>query len=106
MFEAFGPEHLLPLFKGALWTIVLCVISGVIGSVAGMILGLARTSPSRIARWISDVHDARIELDSAPGRGTRVVVRFPTAREPAPAARDEAMPPGAAGTGSGSLSRS
>jgi polar amino acid transport system permease protein len=56
MFEAFGPEHLLPLLKGAVWTIVLCVISGVIGSVAGMILGLARTSPSRIARWISGIY--------------------------------------------------
>ena len=56
MFEAFGPEHLLSLLKGAVWTIVLCVISGVIGSIAGMILGLARTSPSRIARWISAIY--------------------------------------------------
>jgi polar amino acid transport system permease protein len=56
MFEAFGPEHLLPLLTGAVWTIVLCAISGVIGSIAGMILGLARTSPSRIARWISAVY--------------------------------------------------
>lgn len=56
MFDAFGPEHLLPLVKGALWTIVLCVTSGIIGSVAGMILGLARTSPSRIARWISSIY--------------------------------------------------
>jgi amine acid ABC transporter, permease protein, 3-TM region, His/Glu/Gln/Arg/opine family len=56
MFEAFGPEHLIPLLKGAVWTIVLCVTSGIIGSIAGMILGLARTSPSRIARWISAIY--------------------------------------------------
>lgn len=56
MFETFGWDDLLPLAKGALLTIVLCVTSGVIGSIAGMVLGLARTSPSRIARWISAVY--------------------------------------------------
>ncbi len=34
-------------------------------------LGLA------IARWIADVHGARIDVASEPGRGTRVVIRFP-----------------------------
>ena len=29
-----------------------------------------------IAKWIADVHDARIALTSEPGRGTRVTVRF------------------------------
>ena len=30
-----------------------------------------------IAQWIATAHDARITLDSAPGRGTRVTVTFP-----------------------------
>ena len=34
-------------------------------------LGLA------IARWIADVHGARIELASPPGGGTRVTIIFP-----------------------------
>jgi signal transduction histidine kinase len=36
-------------------------------------LGLA------IARWIADVHAARIDVTSEPGRGTRVAIRFPAA---------------------------
>ena len=32
-----------------------------------------------IAKWIADAHRAEIEIDSAPGRGTRVEVRFPAA---------------------------
>ena len=34
-------------------------------------LGLA------IARWIADLHGARIDLSSQPGEGTQVVVTFP-----------------------------
>ncbi|MBV9774851.1 MAG: HAMP domain-containing histidine kinase [Gemmatimonadetes bacterium] len=30
-----------------------------------------------IARWIADAHGARIDLESEPGRGTRVLLRFP-----------------------------
>lgn len=56
MFEAFGWQDLIPLFKGALLTIVLCVTSGILGSVVGVILGLARTSPSRLARWVSAIY--------------------------------------------------
>ncbi len=41
--------------------------------VEGAGLGLA------IARWIADVHGARIELTSRPGAGTRVAISFPTA---------------------------
>ncbi len=36
-------------------------------------LGLA------IARWIADAHGARIDVTSEPGKGTRVVIRFPPA---------------------------
>lgn len=56
MFEPFGWQHLTPLFKGALLTILLVLTSGVIGSILGMILGLARTSPSRLARWVSSIY--------------------------------------------------
>ncbi|MEJ2218177.1 MAG: HAMP domain-containing sensor histidine kinase [Gemmatimonadota bacterium] len=42
---------------------------------AGAGLGLS------IARWIADVHDASIAIDSEPGRGTRVVVSFPLEEE-------------------------
>src|SRR6266516_3168706 len=41
--------------------------------VEGAGLGLA------IARWIADVHGARIELTARPGAGTRVAISFPTA---------------------------
>jgi signal transduction histidine kinase len=41
------------------------------GRTAGAGLGLA------IARWIAETHDAEIVLDSEPGRGTRVTIRFP-----------------------------
>jgi len=56
MFEPFGWQHLSPLVKGAEFTIVLCVISGVIGSVFGVLLGLAKTSPNRVARWLSAIY--------------------------------------------------
>jgi len=41
--------------------------------VEGAGLGLA------IARWIADIHGARIELTSRPGAGTRVAISFPSA---------------------------
>ena len=34
-----------------------------------------------IARWIADVHGARITIDSKPGRGTTVAVHFPVGEE-------------------------
>ena len=48
------------------------------GGASGAGLGLA------IARWIADVHGAQIEVTSAPGKGTRLAIRFPPS---APAAR-------------------
>lgn len=56
MFEGFGWQYLLPLAKGVLWTIALCLTSGILGSVLGLALGLARTSPSRVARWVSAIY--------------------------------------------------
>jgi signal transduction histidine kinase len=37
-----------------------------------------------IARWITDAHDATIDVSSALGTGTRVTVTFPTASAPSP----------------------
>lgn len=56
MFADFSWYHLIPLAKGALMTIVLCTISGAIGTVFGMILGIAKTSPLRLTRWASIIY--------------------------------------------------
>lgn len=50
---------------------------GVPGGPAGAGLGLA------IAQWIADAHHARIEIRSEPGRGTAILVRFPSDTAPA-----------------------
>jgi Signal transduction histidine kinase len=44
-----------------------------------------------IARWIADMHRAEIDIDSAPGRGTRVEVRFPAADVPRSSGRRERL---------------
>jgi signal transduction histidine kinase len=46
------------------------------GRAPGAGLGLS------IARWIADVHDATIAIDSDPGHGTTVVVTFPLGENP------------------------
>lgn len=56
MYEAFGWPHVLILLNGAVLTLALCVTSGICGSIFGVVLGLARTSPSRIARWLSAIY--------------------------------------------------
>jgi len=56
MLREFGWQDLEPLFRGALWTIALCMSSGFIGTVVGLVLGLAATSPSRVARWVSTIY--------------------------------------------------
>ena len=56
MLRAFNWHDLEPLFRGALWTIALCVSSGVLGTAFGLVLGLAATSPSKIARRISKAY--------------------------------------------------
>jgi polar amino acid transport system permease protein len=53
MLRSFNWHDLEALGRGALWTIALCATSGVLGSLLGMILGLAATSPNRLARWIA-----------------------------------------------------
>lgn len=49
-------QYLPPLLRGAGLTIVVCVASGVIGSLIGIVLGTAKASPSRIARVLSGIY--------------------------------------------------
>jgi len=56
MLRSFGWGDFESLLRGAMWTIILCVVSGSLGTVLGLILGVAATSPSRIARWISALY--------------------------------------------------
>lgn len=56
MFADFSWYHLIPLAKGALMTVVLCAVAGVLGTVLGMVLGVAKTSPLRFARWIAAIY--------------------------------------------------
>ena len=54
-FSGFG-QYLPSLLHGALLTIYLCVVSGVIGTLLGLIVGTARSSPIRSVRWLSAVY--------------------------------------------------
>jgi polar amino acid transport system permease protein len=56
MLRGLNWDDVASLLRGAAWTIALCVSSGVIGTVAGLLLGLAATSPSRAARWVSRIY--------------------------------------------------
>ena len=56
MLRSFGWQDLEALLRGALWTLALCVTSGILGTVLGLALGLAATSPSRVARWVAYVY--------------------------------------------------
>ncbi|MEO6881403.1 MAG: amino acid ABC transporter permease [Mycobacteriaceae bacterium] len=56
MLRSFEWQDLESLGRGALWTLALCATSGVIGTILGAILGLAATSPSRIARWVAGIY--------------------------------------------------
>ena len=56
MFEDFGWHHLIPIAKGAWYTIVLCFFSFIFGSVIGLVIGLGVTSKNKVAQWISTVY--------------------------------------------------
>lgn len=56
MFRPFDWQDLVPLIEGAWLTIQLCAVSGILGVIFGLVLGIARTSPSRTARWISTIY--------------------------------------------------
>ncbi|MGH3439302.1 MAG: ABC transporter permease subunit, partial [Sciscionella sp.] len=49
-------QYIPPLLQGLGYTALLVAISGAIGSVAGMLLGMAGTSPLLPARWVSNIY--------------------------------------------------
>lgn len=59
--------------------------SASIAEAEGIGLGLA------ISRHMADLMDARLQLESQPGRGTRVSIRLPLAQQPAPIATTESL---------------
>ncbi len=56
MLRSFNAGDFESLLRGAEWTLALCATSGVIGTLVGLILGLAATSPSRIARGVATAY--------------------------------------------------
>jgi polar amino acid transport system permease protein len=54
MFD-FG-QFMPPLIRGALLTIFLCVVSGAIGTVIGVVFGIARSAPLAIIRWVASIY--------------------------------------------------
>lgn len=56
MLRSFGWPDFVSLLHGALWTILLCVTSGALGTLFGLVLGVAATSPSRVARWLATAY--------------------------------------------------
>jgi len=53
MLRSFNWHDMEGLLRGAGWTLALCVTSGVLGTLLGILLALAATSPVRIARWVA-----------------------------------------------------
>lgn len=56
MLRSFNANDLEALLRGAMWTLALCATSGVLGTAIGLVLGLAATSPSRIARAVATAY--------------------------------------------------
>lgn len=56
MLRSFDWHDLESLLRGAVWTIALCLASGALGTLLGLVLGLAATSPNRAARVVSSVY--------------------------------------------------
>lgn len=54
MFD-FG-EFTPPLLRGAALTIMICVVSGALGTLLGLIFGIARSSPLRLVRWGASIY--------------------------------------------------
>jgi len=48
--------YLSPLLRGAWLTVVLLVISGVLGTIVGMVFGMARSAPLAPLRWLAAVY--------------------------------------------------
>jgi polar amino acid transport system permease protein len=48
--------YLPPLLRGAVRTVFICAVSGAIGTLIGLVFGIARSSPLRIVRWIGAIY--------------------------------------------------
>lgn len=54
--SAFTWIDLLPLAQGALLTLALCVVAGVVGTILGLILAVAQNCPLRVLRWLGRLY--------------------------------------------------
>jgi polar amino acid transport system permease protein len=54
MFD-FG-QFMPPLLRGAVLTIFLCLVSGVLGTLIGLIFGIVRSAPVRLVRWVASIY--------------------------------------------------
>lgn len=71
MLDEFGAENFPPLLDGMWLTVYLVVASGLVGTVLGMALGVARTSPIRLLRAVSAVYIGFIR-----GQPTLIILFF------------------------------
>lgn len=49
-------HYVPPLIHGAILTIFLCLVSGVAGTVLGLVFGTARSAPLRVIRWAAAIY--------------------------------------------------
>lgn len=56
MFETFGPQHLVPLFRGAGVTIVICLVTVVIGTIIGIAGGVALTVGNKELKYAARIY--------------------------------------------------
>lgn len=56
MFEQFGWQHIALIAQGAVMTIVVCLVSGVLGALLALVLGAAASSGNRVLRAISKTY--------------------------------------------------
>lgn len=56
MLDDFGTENLAPLLNGAWLTVFLVATSGALGTALGLLLGMAKTSPIAVLRWLSSIY--------------------------------------------------
>lgn len=48
--------YLPPLLRGAVRTVVVCAVSGAVGTLIGLVFGIARSAPLRIVRWLAAIY--------------------------------------------------
>lgn len=60
MFEDFGSQHLSLIWRGAIVTVQICVLSVCFGGLLGTVIGLMSAGTIRALRWLSTVYVAVI----------------------------------------------